>query len=422
MVFKFFGGRMQPENRLGSGLLLAGMLVGAGFCFWRITLGNPTQNEALLLSFLLTIFSVAGSWIASQYYSAFSFNRNQRVFALKAAEKVTNLSNEFDRLAVFLQQELKESEYDNPQEALLAKNIRIESAVHIINTLKSVNEKSLSDWQGVIGEEISAKREEQEEREDTIRELLERVDSLQHEELERNHYALRREEVNEGERRLRGEVGAIKEELKVLTAQVTGVPVKRLRKRRETITKPCSCGALLQYTQKTAPNNVKGVTCKKCGTRFVSRESNGEFVLQARQAVLEQLDCPACQSKFSTMFDPLPGSSQHIQCSSCETGLDAIRTSNGIRVQMPSSTQAVVRPPLTEEFLQQVGQRMGAQPWPKGQAKIAAEGLEVSTADVNVAIQELIRRGIFKPQIDGRLYVPENSGVGLIREQRKNGA
>jgi len=49
-----------------------------------------------------------------------------------------------------------------------------------------------------------------------------------------------------------------------------------------------------------------------------------------------------------------------------------------------------------------------------------AEQFEGRTADVNVAIQELIRRGVFKPQIDGKLYVPEGNGAGLtLSEQTK---
>ncbi len=74
-------------------------------------------------------------------------SRKERFFALKAAEKVTNLSNELDRLSVFLQQEAKGTEYGSPAEALQARDPRIEAAVHMIGTLKSVNDRSLSDWQ-----------------------------------------------------------------------------------------------------------------------------------------------------------------------------------------------------------------------------------------------------------------------------------
>lgn len=403
---------MQPENRWISGLLLFGMLAGVGFCLWRITRANPTENEVLLLSFLLTLFSVIGSWIASQYYSASSFNRNQRVFALKAAEKVTNLSNEFDRLAVFLQQELKEGEYENPQEALLAKNIRIESAVHIINTLKSLNEKSLSDWQGVIGDELSAQREEQEEREETLRELLERVESLQREETERDGHRQLHLEENGVERRLRREVGDIKDELRLLAAQVTGVPIKRVWKRKQQVERECpSCGTAIHYAQRTSPDGVKAVNCKSCGSRFISREVDGDFILQARKSVPEELECPGCQTKFIVPIDPVPGSSQKVECSNCHAVIAATRTKDTIKLRVPSVEPVLEHVVVSEDFLSSVEKAMGPQPWPKGQAKIAATTLRVSPADLQSAIRELTRRGVFKPQIDGIVYVPETDAA-----------
>ena len=83
-------------------------------------------------------------------------------FALKAAEKVDNLSQELDRLTAYLQQELTDAAGGAPQaatpEALRLKDARIESAIHIIGTLKSVNDRSLSDWQGVIGDELDTRQ------------------------------------------------------------------------------------------------------------------------------------------------------------------------------------------------------------------------------------------------------------------------
>ena len=76
-------------------------------CLWRITRGVATPTEALLLSVILTIVSIVISWIVANYYANYSYDENLRTFALKAAEKVTNLSNELARLSAFLQQELE---------------------------------------------------------------------------------------------------------------------------------------------------------------------------------------------------------------------------------------------------------------------------------------------------------------------------
>jgi hypothetical protein len=136
---------MGEDNKWVTGALLLGMLVGIAVCLWRLTAGPSTANEALLLSVVLTIFSMLGSWVASRHYAEASFNKNLRLFALKAAEKVTNLSNELNRLSAFLQEELRSTESESPSQSLLARNVRIEGAIHVINTLKSVNDGALSD-------------------------------------------------------------------------------------------------------------------------------------------------------------------------------------------------------------------------------------------------------------------------------------
>jgi hypothetical protein len=281
-------GAVEGNNRSISIVLVVGIVAGISICLWRIANSSPTANEALLLSLVLTGLSIAASWIVSQYYSETSFNKNLRVFALKAAEKVTNLSNEFDRLSLFLQQELKETEYESTSEALLAKDIRIESAIHIINTLKSVNDRSLSDWQGIIGEELSAKREEQEAREETLREIMERFDDLQHSRYDEHNQEAEQE-------RLRSELASIRNQLRVMTAQVSGVPVSQLNRphKKAPMEKRCpTCGNLMQFTQRNKPGTMKGVSCKACGARWISTAADGDVVLAARVPIREKVICP----------------------------------------------------------------------------------------------------------------------------------
>lgn len=64
------------------------------------------------------------------------------------------MSNELNRFVLYSEQAIAETEHESPEEALLAREERITSAIHIANTLKSVNDTSLSDWRGVIGEEL----------------------------------------------------------------------------------------------------------------------------------------------------------------------------------------------------------------------------------------------------------------------------
>ncbi len=287
--------------------------------------------------------------------------------------------------------------------------MRFEGAIHIINTLKSVNDRSLSDWQGVIGEEISAQREVQEEREETLRDLLDRLDSLQHATLNPPppHHDQEREH-------LFAEVAAIRSEVRLLAAQVSGVPVipPRVPKKRD-VQKPCpNCGNLLQYRQKSKAKNVRGVECTKCGGRFCSREADGEFILGQRVLVDEEVTCPSCGQRTAVKVDPVPGSVSDVPCNHCKTILRISRSHTGIRCKLPRQVTTTSAPaPLGEEFVKKVADLMGPQPWEKGQAAIVAGSLEVSPRLVGRATQELIRRGIFKPQIDGKLYALDEQSV-----------
>ena len=89
----------------------------------------------------------------------------------------------------------------------------------MINTLKSMNDKSLSDWQGVIGDEITAKEEQQEENEEHLRELIDKLELL-HSEIQ-NASAVEETIYTTA---LERDLEIIKKEMRGLAAQVSGVP------------------------------------------------------------------------------------------------------------------------------------------------------------------------------------------------------
>src|SRR4051794_17024159 len=122
---------MDKETRSPAVVILIGTVLGVGFCLWKIT-QSPTANESLLLSLFMTLLSVLASWIVSRFYAKASYEDNLKVFALKAAEKVTNLSTQLDRLSAFLQKAIDEDDFNSPTEELLAKSIRFEDAIHLI--------------------------------------------------------------------------------------------------------------------------------------------------------------------------------------------------------------------------------------------------------------------------------------------------
>src|SRR5438270_11216721 len=103
-----------------------------------------------------------------------------KTYALKAAEKVTNLSRELDRLSDYLREYLSYNAEGEALEVVLSvRDERVASAIHIVEILRSVNDTSLSDWQGVIGDELEKKKEEEEQiearREQTLIETTEKL-------------------------------------------------------------------------------------------------------------------------------------------------------------------------------------------------------------------------------------------------------
>ena len=78
--------------RWPSLVVVAVILLGILVCIFLIVTRTLSPTANLSITLFLTVFSLIGSWAASRFYSGLSYGKNLRVFALKAAEKVNNLS------------------------------------------------------------------------------------------------------------------------------------------------------------------------------------------------------------------------------------------------------------------------------------------------------------------------------------------
>ena len=76
----------------------------------------------------------------------------------------------------------------------------------------------------------------------------------------------------------------------------------------------------------------------------------------------------------------------------------ATRTPSGVAVKASEQQEAV---PLDLSFVDAVKEALPSQPWPKGIHKEVAEQLGAPSSRVQKAIQELIKSGVFKHQVDG---------------------
>lgn len=398
-------------------------LIGIGVCLYFISTGSLSAKEVALLSIVLTTLSILVTWIVTHIYSESQYRKaiqevqeshraNLRTYALKAAEKVNNLSNQLSRLAAYLQESLDDTENDRIQEDLLAKQERIESAIHIINTLKSVNDTALSDWEGVIGDELDEQRELQAEREEELRGIVERLDAVSESQIYSQQY------TQDSTQALTKEMDSLRKELRSVALSLGLSPVRliksRERKLRNVVESHCpECGEVIEYRQKKRPRSIKIVKCKACNAELISRyDVEKEFILEKRHIAQEQITCPSCKTTLEVKLDTLPNSSLVVKCHNCQEQMTITRTQDGIGIKAKA---------LTEEIIESVKDSLPPQPWPKGVNKSVADKLGLSADIVSEAITKLIRRGVFKVQFDGKTYVPEPSIVKRKSQAKKTG-
>jgi len=389
-------------------LISGGFIVAIVFCLYLITKGNLSAKETALLSILLTGLSILATWILTHIYSESQHKKvmqevqethkgNLKTYALKAAEKVNNLSNQLNLLAVYLQQAVDEIDSDNLKEELRVNRERIGSAIHIIGTLKSVNDTALSDWQGVIGEELEEQREKQTEREEEIRDLLDRLETISESQL------YTRQHAQDSTLVLTKEVESLRKDLRsiAISLGLSPIPLSRpiTRKKRIVVEKQCpKCGGILTYRQKQRTSSVKGIKCQSCATDLISRYSEEEgFIIEEHRPTTEQITCPSCGNECEVILNILPNSRATVNCEGCNAKITVTRYKSGVVAKTER---------LTEDTIEAVRSSLPVQPWPKGINKSVAEKLGLSNKLVAEAMKILIQRGIFNPQVSGRIYMP----------------
>lgn len=411
---------LQEKSTPSGTAVLVVSLVGIAFIvaiLLLISLSDLTNRETTLLGTVLTLLSIVVGWGISHYYAMQDKKaaideirefeqRNLRTYALKAAEKVTNLSKELNRLSAYLEEELQYTGYRNSDEELFAKEERIESAIHMLGSLRSINDTSLSDWQGVIGDELEEQRETEREQTEALREIGERLSALECMPASMSP-AVENSEIDE-----------IKRHLRALSAEISGTAFRsKSRPSFQQIDTTCpNCLSVIRYGQRAKDNDCKAVQCKVCDANLIStyREATG-FVLAVRGESLEVVICPGCSSEQSIRLDNWPSASTTVTCTSCDTSLRVSRADGGntIRVTIPSSLKS--QEPLTQEVIERVRVALPTQPWPKGIHQTIAVTLSLRPTTVQKAIQQLIRTGVFMDQLDGVICTTEEK-IKVIRE------
>jgi hypothetical protein len=404
----------QTPNSNGNGLILAiGLIVGMGSIVGVlivISLAELTNRETTLLGTMLTLLSVAIGWGVSHFYAIRDKNgaieeqrefhqRNLRTYALKAAEKVTNLSKELNRLSSYLQEELQYTGYRNADEELFAKEERIESAIHMLGALRSINDTSLSDWQGVIGEELDEQRQHEEDQAEALTDLADRISALEVGPTINPAASVNTDEIDELKRQVRG-----------LAAEISGTGIRaKPRPSFHQVDTLCpACANPIKYKQRAKENDLKSVQCKSCHANLIStyREATG-YVVTQRTNKAESVPCPSCSSPIALMLDEWPSASATTMCEACGNSAKVSRIDGGSSIRVTAFEQTRALEPLTPEIISSVRAALPEQPWPKGVHQVLADRLSLRPTTVQKVIQHLIRSGIFSDQIDGQVCTTE---------------
>jgi ssDNA-binding Zn-finger/Zn-ribbon topoisomerase 1 len=400
-------------NRVSAYAVTAAIVAFVGIIIW---LGSEARSttETALASVLLTLVSIGATWIVSHYYYLMTnakdiervtiqHDESLKTYARKAAEKVTNLSRELSRLSGYLREYLDyESSGDSLEVVLGVRDERLSGAIHIVEMLRSVNDTSLSDWYGVIGEELEKKKEHEDEiearREKTIIEAIDKLGNMIQERAGSQKEVISEANIIARIEEMRSELTTVALGLRSASPGRSAPTPIRARPRMYL---PCpACQSDIEIENSRAGKvKFKAYACSSCHTRVVVRPTEtGEPMIALRGITPERVLCPKCETPQTVELDNVAGATAVIDCVQCAQKIRASRGVQGITCTFLDGTD--------QALLAAVKQLLPPQPWPKGiHAEIAAK-LGGSAKKVQKAINHLIETGVFRPQINGVLYEP----------------
>lgn len=393
-------------NRITATVIISSIILIFSLIAYLLFSSDVSNKEAGLISLLLTILSVIVSYIVSHHFAESTYKKaidevkqqhqeNLKVYALNAAEKVGNLSNELTKLSLYIQNEIDyEDDDESPELVNLSLEERLRSTIHIVNTLKSINDTSLSDWRGVIGEELDEQKEEQLEREQLLLDLMDRVEDLQ----QKSNNTQSSKEIKE----LNGKINFI-----LNSVSGTNIPRIKVSKKaaKEDISNECpSCKTSITYKQRANEKSFKPIKCENCGQKATARYDKIKgFYLIPESIITSSEQCLWCKDFISIEHSNIPFSSKMCECPNCNGKMKVSTNINGLQLRK-FGNKPVQKIELTDELIERVEKLLPEQPWPTAIHREIAHQLEIPENIVSLAVKELISRGKFLVQIDGILY------------------
>jgi hypothetical protein len=361
-----------------------------------------TDREISLFSTALAILSMACSWLITDIYSqksktsaleeARDFHKNSlKTYVINASEKVNNISNELDRLSSRLKK-ISNDHKDSTSTDVLIISERVTSATHIIEALKSVNDTAISDWRGIIGEEIKTFRQkEAEEKEKEISSIMLRIENLE---------AIDSEDENSSQ-----SVLDARWHLDELLSE-RGIILNKDKKIQH-ITRKCpKCRTNIGFDQHTRHSNFRQLTCPKvtCNAHLVSQydETSKNFELVCPEQHNHNIKCSNCLEEHSV---DIINYDDAIVKHHCDCGnVISLKYFKGEVIDTKPDEAQQPKIELTPELVERVRSRLPEQPWEKDIHKIVAREAGISNSLATRIIKRLVTDGIVYDQVDGELF------------------
>lgn len=381
-----------------------------------------TGNESLLLSVLLTIVSILATWIVSKYYSDDSINKavekinaeNQsklKTYAEKATEKVDSLSNELQKLSIFLQDEL-DQEYENHDEEMISREERLKSAIYITETLKSINDNALSDWKGVIPSELEEREELEREKNEEVSSITDRLEEVVSE-LQRSGEA---EVINDSSESTSKQIEDLRKEISVLARSFGGPrftkSLGRKKSIKQEVTSNCpACKSTITYKQRPQANSVKVFNCESCATEIMGKwDPDNGFHLELPEIKSETVNCPSCGTENSIDLSTKVYTANEVECKNCHIPFRATRKLHEIQLKsLEDSHHETIPAKITDDLIGQVKLVLPPQPWPIGTHRQIGDQIGVPPRMVTKIMNILIDRGEAFVQHKGKIYIEKEN-------------
>ncbi len=391
--------KLETIRRLIVAAIVFAIAVALIVCLAFSGSATLTNRESVLIGLFVAMLSILVTWIVTHLYSKTDlqsmiaatrkeYSDNIRTFCIKAAEKVLNLSNELLRLRNSVQSGLDDAQdAQTSKEGFALLQERAMATLYVIETLKSMNDTALSDWRGIIGDELQRQELLEKKIADVSKELATLQDKLL---------------VSEDVEPLEDHIRQIEDQL--------GKMVRQLPFRLRFSEPPPSKGKIqvaVSCPKCHAPNSTrirshgerkKAIECISCGAHIGIRSvGNDKWVVTELKPYTFSDKCPVCSNEITGSVIDSPGSMKIITCSKCAARMIISRTPSGINRKIRLSAE------IPHELLLAVSQRLPPQPWEKGIDARIAKDLGLSRKMTSRIITALIAKGDFHPQNDGKI-------------------